>query len=245
MNAIERYKMNLIQIMETVFSSQKDILEAISQKMFECVTNGHFIYLFGTGHAHILAEEMFYRAGGLAATVPMLDEKLMLHISASKSTELEREEGYAKKILNMYQITKDDLAIICSNSGINPVPVEMASLIRQQKGATVIAITNVCHSRHSKPRNQLNKRLMDVADFVLDNGGTIGDASVEISGGYKVGATSTAIGVALLQAITSRCIEIAIERNKTIDVYCSSNVEKGDDINEILIKKYQPLIPIL
>ncbi|MGI6227852.1 MAG: SIS domain-containing protein [Peptococcales bacterium] len=245
MNALERYKINLIQIIETVFSSQKNVMETISQKMCECITNGHFIYLFGTGHAHMLTEEMFYRAGGLAATIPMLDEKLMLHISASKSTELEREEGYAEKILESYNITKDDLAIICSNSGINQVPVEMAYLIRQQKGATVVAITSVCHSQNSKPRNRLNKRLMEVVDFVLDNGGTIGDASVELSSDYKVGSTSTAVGAALLQAITSRCVEIAIEEHKTIDVYCSSNVEKGDGVNEKLIKKYQPMIPIL
>ena len=36
----------------------------------------------GTGHSHMLAEEMFYRAGGLVRVRPILFEGLMMHASA-------------------------------------------------------------------------------------------------------------------------------------------------------------------
>ncbi len=83
MNAIELYKRTLQQILDRVFDEQRENLEKVAARLCDCVTSGHFLYIFGTGHAHILAEEMFYRAGGLAAVIPILDEPLMLHVSAS------------------------------------------------------------------------------------------------------------------------------------------------------------------
>ena len=61
---------------------------------------GGLIYTFGTGHSHILAEEVFYRAGGFAPVYPVLDDALMLHTNASRSSQFERIEGYAKTLLN-------------------------------------------------------------------------------------------------------------------------------------------------
>ncbi len=244
MNAMERYASNLQEITERAFAQQKDAMEEIARRMCKAVTGGHMVYLFGTGHAHILAEEMFYRAGGLAAVSPILDEKLMLHVSASGSTQAEREPGCAARLLEKTTMGEGDVLIICSNSGRNAAPVELALLARE-KGVYVVALTNLAHSRSCAPRNPEGLRLFEAADIVLDNCGAIGDASVDVGLPYRVGATSTAVGAALLEAIECRCVELALEQNLPIDVFSSSNVEGGDEINERIIERYHERIPML
>ena len=36
------------------------------------------VHTFGTGHSHLLAEEAFFRAGGLVAVNPIPDRRLMM-----------------------------------------------------------------------------------------------------------------------------------------------------------------------
>lgn len=244
MTMIYRYWENLRQIMERAFETQKEALERAARAVCDCATSGHMLYTFGTGHAHMLAEELFYRAGGLAAVMPVLDEKLMLHVSASQSTEWERREGYAEALLDDCGLGRGDVLIVCSNSGRNAVPVEMAVLARE-RGATVIALTNVRHSQSVSPRNSRGLRLMEAADVVLDNGGCVGDASMDVGIGRNVGATSTAVGAALLEAMVCRCVELAVERGRKIDVYSSSNVDAGDAINEAIVSAYRARIRCL
>lgn len=43
-----------------------------------------------------MAEEVFYRAGGSARVNPLLVDALMLHVSASGSSALERRIGLAR-----------------------------------------------------------------------------------------------------------------------------------------------------
>src|SRR5437868_13634470 len=106
--------------------TQRAPMEQAAEWMRETLITDHFIYAFGSGHSYTLAEEVFYRAGGLARVVPILDENLMVHKSASASTDWERKEGYARQVLARYPMTTSDLLFIVSNSGRNPVPIEMA-----------------------------------------------------------------------------------------------------------------------
>lgn len=244
MSAINSYYRKVMDLLEQSFSRQEEALEKVATSVYTCLTAGGMLYVFGTGHAHLLAEELFYRAGGLAAVLPILDDQLMLHKSATGSTHAERRSGYAQNLLNKYPISPKDVLIICSNSGRNSVPVEMAVLAKE-RGIKVIALTSVQHSLSCQARNAYNLRLLDVADIVLDNFGTIGDASLEMTDGRRCGATSTVIGAALLEAIVCRSVELAIENGKSIDVYASSNIDAGDKKNEGIIEHYQSRIPIL
>lgn len=244
MTAAERYYSNIQNVLQDAFERQKNLLEDVARKMCVCVTSGNMLYIFGTGHAHMLAEELFYRAGGLAAVTPILDEKLMLHVSASGSTEVERQPGYARELLKQYPVDRGDILIICSNSGRNAVPVELAVLAKQ-RGALTIALTNVRHSQSCEPRNQMHRRLMEVVDIVLDNCGAVGDASIKMPDGRVCGATSTVAGAALLESLVCRCVELAQEEKKRIDVFSSSNVDTGDEINEAIVKAYQARVKCL
>lgn len=242
MTASEAYLRNVIALLQKEISDPK--LEAAACLIADRLGAGGLLYTFGTGHAHLLSEEIFYRAGGMTRVYPILEDKLMLHLSASESTRHERREGYAEEILARYPLCEKDVLIVFSNSGRNAVPVEMA-LAAQARGAKVIALTSLKHSAASSPRNRAGKRLFEVADLVLDNQGELGDACVETPSGLRVGPTSTAVGAAMLQAIVCRVQELCAAEGKPLEFFSSSNVDGGDAINQRYIDEMKPVVKCL
>ena len=127
MEIITSYFKNIHVLLDTVLKSQSDAIERAVASVANTLEQGGMVYAFGTGHSHMLAEELFYRAGGLVKVYPILDESLMLHSNASRSSQVERLPGYAATLLgNGIDPTETDTVFIFSNSGRNAVPVEMA-----------------------------------------------------------------------------------------------------------------------
>lgn len=242
MSTIDTYFDNLTALLVRTQQTQKDAMETAARRIADCLKQGGMVYTFGTGHGHLLALEIFYRAGGMARVCPILDEKLMLHVSAAGSTLEERREEWVGLLLERYPIKAGDVLISISNSGRNAVPVLLAREA-QKRGAFVIALTSMQHSSAVTSRNSLNLRLFETADLILDNGGVLGDASVAFSDGAMVGATSTAVGAAILQAIVCRVKELSLEESFEADFFKSSNVDGGDEWNNRLIERYKDIIP--
>ncbi len=233
------YLKNLSRIMDEIAQTQLDSIDACGKAFAKALKDGHNIFLFGTGHSHMLAEELFYRAGGLVNLHPVLETALMLHESAAKSTEIERLQGYADILFDSYGMQKDDVIVIISNSGRNGVCVDMAQLAKE-KGLTVVALTNLNHSQSSASRHPSGKKLYEFADIVLDNKGCVGDASVYFEEiGRNAAPTSTSAGAAILNAVVVSCIETMLQDGVVPDVFSSSNVDGGDAINEAFIQKYK------
>ncbi len=240
--AIDTYFDNLQSLLAKTRSTQSEAMEEAARRIASSLKSGGMIYTFGTGHGHLLALEVFYRAGGMARVCPILDEKLMLHVSAAGSTLEERREEWVPVLLEKYPIKSGDVLISISNSGRNAVPVLLAREARR-RGAFVIALTSLAHSSSVSSRNSLGLRLFETADLVLDNGGVLGDASVSFPDGSMVGPTSTAVGAAMLQAIVCRVKELSLQEGFEADFFQSSNVDGGDAWNDRLIARYAPLIP--
>jgi uncharacterized phosphosugar-binding protein len=187
----------------------------------------------------MLSEELFYRAGGLLNIQPILIDELMLHISASESTEKEREEGLAEKIFSDYAISDNDVIVIISNSGRNGVIVDMA-LLCKERNVKAIALTSLNHSLAGQSRHQSGKRLCEIADIVLDNCGCLGDACIDVDGvSGKICATSTVSGALILNAVVARAVEICAEKGFCPEHFLSANVDGGDQVNNKLIEKYK------
>ena len=241
MNAFDQYATIVRQQLDAVCSTQRSAIEQAAKWLGQALANDRGLYAFGTGHSHMLAEEIFYRAGGLAHAVPMLDTKLMLHENASKSTEIERCEGYAERLLAMYPVAAGDVLIIASNSGRNAVPIELA-LAARARGLKVVAITNHAHARDWPSRHSSGKNLAEVSDLAIDNCGISGDACLEISGlPTRVGPTSTITGTLIVNLIIVQGIENAIALGTIPEIYVSSN-SNGDTHNERLLEKYRSRI---
>lgn len=239
MEKYNEYIENIKRIIGKIETEGKESIEKTAGIIADTVMNGRRLYLFGTGHSHMLAEELFYRAGGLVNIQPILIDSLMLHVSASESTVAEREEGMADKILSEYGMDENDAIIIISNSGRNGVIVDMA-LLCKEKGLNVIALTNLEHTYSGESRHKSGKRLCEIADTVLDNGGCAGDACVEVDGvAGKICATSTVCGALILNAVVAQAVSICIQNGVVPEHFASSNVDGGDEINNILVEKYK------
>ena len=242
MSAIDTYFDNLESLLARVRSTQAEAMEQAARRIADSLKAGGMIYTFGTGHGHLLALEVFYRAGGMARVCPIMDEKLMLHVSAAGSTLEERREDWVEKLLARYPIKAGDVLISISNSGRNAVPVLLA-LEARKRGAFVIALTSMNHSSAVSSRNSLGLRLFEAADLVLDNCGVLGDAAVRFEDGAQVGPTSTAADAAILQAVVCRVKELSLAEGFEADFFKSSNVDGGDEWNDRLIARYAGLIP--
>jgi uncharacterized phosphosugar-binding protein len=226
-----RYLATARDLIDRVVEGQWPNIAAAADLVAASLEQGGTIHAFGSGHSHILAEELFYRAGGLVRVRPILFEGLMLHASAKLSTALERMTGLAAALLEDHPIPAGDVLVIASNSGSNAVSSELASAARRG-GASVIAVTSLRHATSSAARATDSPRLHEVADVVVDNGGCVGDAAIEIAGlDRRVGPTSTVVGAAILNAMAVEAVERLIARGIVPDVYTSGNVEGGDAAN--------------
>ncbi len=245
MNKIKEYLDNLIRILEQVSDDGINSIEQCSELFASTLEDEKNIFLFGTGHSHMLAEELFYRAGGLVKIQPVFETSLMLHESASKSTEIERLPGYAQILFDSYGMKSGDVIVIISNSGRNGVCVDMAQLAKEN-GLAVVALTNLNHSKSSSSRHKSGKKLYEFADIILDNMGCVGDASVYFEELDRSAApTSTSAGAAILNAVVVGCIEKMLEDGFTPEVFSSSNIDGGDEINKGYIEKYKDSIKFL
>ena len=225
-----------------VFAANAKAIAAAVEAVEAAVAADRLVYLFGKGHSHILAEEVHYRAGGLALTVPILIPKLMLHESAVASTGFERTPGEAAKALAPYLIGEGDVLVVISNSGVNAAPVEAAT-IGKDRGATVIALTSEAYSRQAAKGRT---RIANIAHIVLDNGAPPGDAIVEIPGSsLRTGPVTTSIGAALLNAIMAETAARLAAAGVSLPVYLSANMPGASGVNTALIDRYRKRNPHL
>lgn len=230
----------LAQIMDT----QMEAIRSAASEVEACIRNDRLVYIFGTGHSHMMAEEGHYRAGGLAAVCPILSSSLMLHEGAVASTEFERTRGVAAALLKRYAPQPQDVIMIFSNSGVNAVPVEMA-IEAKAVGVRVIAIIARDYAESVPPRVD-GKRLADVADIVIDNQGVSGDALVEVhASGLKAGPLSTIAGAFILNAILVEASSRLGTKNTPPPVYISANMPGAAEHNAQRLKEYRSRNPHL
>jgi uncharacterized phosphosugar-binding protein len=145
MDAPDRYFSLVITLLARLRESQRAAVAAAAEAIAASLAADGIVHLFGTGHSHMLAEEVFYRAGGLLPVQAMLDPAVVLSGGARRSTMTERTPGAAAKIAERYDLRARDAGIVISNSGRNPAPIEMAQLMKA-RAMRVIAITSVAHS---------------------------------------------------------------------------------------------------
>ncbi|CDE23291.1 putative uncharacterized protein [Amedibacillus dolichus CAG:375] len=234
----KKYLEYVAEILNKTIDTQEEALENAAEIVSKSCENGGRFYVFGSGHSHMVAEEIYIRAGGLAYVRAILPPELMLHEMPNKSTWLERLDGYSEALLKLYKVDEKDTIMIVSNSGRNSVPVEMA-LGAKALGAKVIAMTSMEHSTQTTSRHKSGKKLYEIADVVLDNGAKKGDAAFYIEGlDTPTGPTSDAIGIALAQALIASTIDKLVRAGCDVPVFKSSNVDGADDYNNKLFDMY-------
>lgn len=227
--------------MDLVQQQEKESIRQASEWIAESIAKDGLLHLFGCGHSHLLVEDFFYRAGGMVPVNAILETSIMLHEGAVKSSQIERMSGYAKHILDNYDVAAGEVIIVISNSGINSLPVEMA-LAAKEKGLKVVAL---CSSAYfsDETRHESGQRLSDVADLVIDNHIPHGDALVEIPNtNLKMASGSTIIGSLILNMVMTTVAEILVSKGIEPPVYVSGNIAGGFERNKQHIDRYRTRI---
>ena len=233
------YRDQVVGILDGILDTQAQALDAARDAVVAALAADRLIYVAGSGHSHLLAEEAFYRAGGIAAAQAILDPDLMLHTGARRSTQIEREEGRAEAVLSDYPIGPGDVVFVASNSGRNAYPIELA-LGSKARGATTIALTSLEHASATTSRHKSDKRLFEVTDIVIDNGGVYGDAGLPVGDGEVcMGPTSTIVGAFLINAIFAEAVDKLATMGIKADVYQSANKQGADAHAEAIIDRWQ------
>ncbi|MBA2259576.1 MAG: SIS domain-containing protein [Acidobacteria bacterium] len=236
--AFEIYIEEARRALDRLAREEAGSIRAAAAAVADALEAGGVLHVFGAGHSHILAEEAFYRAGGLAAINPILDRRLMFFDGVMASTQAEREPGYARCILEREDIRAVDAAIVASNSGRNAVPIEMAIELHR-RGVKVIAITSLTHSRAVAPRHDLGRRLFEIADIVIDTGTPAGDAAIAIPGSAsRMGPLSTIVGAAIVHAVQIEAAALLRQRGLEPPVLASANLDttSQDDLERTLAR---------
>ena len=235
------YAKIISSILKKIVNEEKNKIIKSAKLIKNSYNKGGQLYIFGTGHSGLIAEDAFHRAGGFAAACPIRDDNINFSKGASKATSLERTPLIAKKALAKYKITKKDILLIISNSGVNHAPVE-AALIAKKKKIKTIAITSYNYSKQA-PLSMLKKRLYEVVNIYIDNKIPAGDALIKVNN-VNVGPASTITGSFILNSIL---VEVAdmLKKEKIFPFYISSNMPKANENNDKLINKYKKTNPHL
>ena len=230
----EHAQRKLQQVLEQELPNIRAAAELVTES---CKRGGKF-YVFGSGHSHMIAEELYLRSGGLALVHAILPPELMLHEMPNKSTYLERVEGYAQSLVELYRVEAKDTILVISNSGRNAVPVEMC-LAAKAKGAKVIAMTSMQHSSGCTSRHSSGKKMYEIADVTIDNHGEPGDAAFPIEGlDTPIGPTSSITGITIAQSLVCQVVENLVQAGIEPPVFKSSNVDGGDAHNNRMFERY-------
>lgn len=211
-----------------------DTLRRAGKRIAASIAADGVLHTFGSGHSQILAAEIERRAGGL---VPVSS------INDPADGWPEQIPGYGARLFQRYAYQYDvqagDTVLVISNSGRNASPIEVA-MEAKAAGLSVIVLTSLEMSKASSSRHPSGKKLYQLGDYVLDNGGLPGDAALDAPGfAYKVGPTSTMSGALLLNLLSMEIIEQLIAMGVTPPTYVSQNADGGAAHNEALAQKYR------
>ncbi|MGW7292521.1 SIS domain-containing protein [Streptomyces xiamenensis] len=216
---------------------QKEEHAAIGQAgdlIADTITAGGKLFVYGAGHSALPAQDIVYRAGGLAL-VNLLAVPGTTGVNVSPAllgSALERVSGLAQATLDASPAHAGDLLIVISLSGRNSLPVEMAAHART-RGLRVIGVTSLVYTEGTEPRSASGTFLKDHCDLVLDSKIPIGDAELTTR---RIGApfapASTVVVSALLQAVMADTAGKLSDQGIEPPLLRSANVDGGQEWNE-------------
>ncbi|MET7859126.1 SIS domain-containing protein [Streptomyces sp. NPDC005318] len=231
-----------IGLLERVRDEESGNIAAAGTAIADTVAAGGRLFAFGAGHSSLAAQDVVYRAGGLAlmnllAVPGALGVDVM---PATLGSALERVGGLAGAVLDSSPASAGDLLVIISLSGRNALPVEMAQGARD-RGITVIGVTSVAYadSDMTRSRHGSGGFLRDHCDIVLDSKIAIGDAELTADGiEAPFAPASTVVTSAVMQAMMATAAERLVERGIEPPLLRSGNVDGGHEWNRRVMTEY-------
>ncbi|MFI6936689.1 SIS domain-containing protein [Streptomyces sp. NPDC050287] len=229
-----------IGLLQRVRDEEASSIEAAGNLLADTVTAGGRLFAFGAGHSSLAAQDVVYRAGGLALmnllTVPgVVGVDVM---PATLGSALERVDGLASAVLDCSPLRAGDALVIISLSGRNALPVEMAMKARAL-GIRVIGVTSVAYASETSSRHVSGTYLKDHCDVVLDSKIATGDAELTLDTvPAPFAPASTVVTSAILQAVMATAAGSLADRGVEPPLLRSGNVDGGHEWNGRVFEKY-------
>jgi len=226
---MREYLNAVTDILNRIENEESAALERASDAVADVICAQGLVHVFGCGHSHLVALDTFYRAGGLACVSALLDEDLMLHDGAAKSSRMEKMPGIGAEAFRRQAVKPNDLVVVISASGKNAAPVEVLRAAKSA-GVKTIAISSSEYRSHGGV-------LLDEADIPVDCKVAYGDAVIPV-GDATMGGMSTFAGLFILNSALIEGARKALARGVTPPIYRSGNVEGGTARNALLEEQY-------
>jgi uncharacterized phosphosugar-binding protein len=229
----ETYYQRANALLARAWETNAPALARLAPVIGASIAKGGVVHTFGSGHSEIISREIIGRAGGLVCVTGIIDPT---------GGFIENLPGYGERLVSrydrQYQLLPGETVIVISNSGKNASPIDVA-LYAKAKGLTVAALTCLEMSRATPSQHPSGKRLFEVADVVLDNGGVPGDAIVEIAPGVSAGPTSTFIGCSVLNWLMLAVADWLRQGGHPLPVLRSQNLPGAIEHNRELGARYK------
>ena len=223
------YLEQIVEILQRIEREERAKMTEAAETVADVICRDGIIYTFGCGHSHLPCLDTFYRAGGLACVSPILDEDLMLHDGAAKSSRMEKMPGIAAEAFRRHHVTPNDLIVVISASGKNAAPVEMCECAKKA-GVKLVTISSSAYIAHGA-------KLLSLGDIAVDCKVPYGDAVIDV-GEAKMGGLSTYASLFILNSILIDGAKKALAKGTVPPVYRSGNVEGGTAKNVALEERY-------
>ena len=138
----KQYRKAIEAIFDSIDENNAQSILKAATLMADAIERDELIHVVGSGgHSNMGAEEMLWRAGGLAPIDAMLDAGTNLIHGAKRSNIIERLPGYGMKIFDLYPCKEGEVIIIVNAYGINSMTIDMCEEAHR-RGMKVIAITS-------------------------------------------------------------------------------------------------------
>ena len=223
------YLRQIADLLGRIETEEKAKMVAAAEVVADVICRDGLVYTFGCGHSHLPCLDTFYRAGGLACVSPILDEDLMLHDGAAKSSRMEKMPGIAAEAFRRYGVTANDMLVVISASGKNAAPVEMCECAKKA-GVKLVTVSSSAYLEHGA-------KLLSLGDIAIDCKVPYGDAVIDV-GAAKMGGLSTYASLFILNSILIEGAQKALARGSVPPIYISGNVEGGTAKNVALEQRY-------
>ncbi len=242
MAAIRDFFSIIHERLEQVEHSQAEAIQRAAKIVANTIQNDGIVYAFGSGHSHLVAEEICCRQGGLVPVDAILEPSLTGDPHMVKCGFVEELSGYAKVILDYWRVTPRDALLIISNSGRKVVSTELALECRERK-IPCLAITCLAYGRETRSLHSSGKNLADLADVAIDNCGIVGDACVHIEGlEQPMGPTSLIVDAAIAHSIMITAAELLVSKGSKPPVFASGSLigeaNTAWEYNRVWMDKY-------
>lgn len=229
-----------IGLLQRVRDEESANIAAAGAAVADAVAAGGRLFAFGAGHSSLAAQDVVYRAGGLAL-MNLLAVPGVVGVDVRPATlgsALERVDGLAAAVLDSSPATAGDVLVIVSLSGRNALPVEMAMNARAL-GLTVIGVTSVAYAEETTSRHASGTFLKDHCDIVVDSKIAVGDAELTHEGiETPFAPASTVVTSALMQAMMAAAAEQLVTRGIEPPLLRSGNVDGGHEWNGRVMAEY-------